>query len=128
MGRIFRYAVGHGLCTRDPSRDIELRDVLAPANVKHHASITDPKEVGALLRAIDGYRGVFIVRAALQFAPLTFVRPGELRHAEWTEFDLDKAEWRIPAGKMKMREQHAVPAVAPLSRRLHSPRRSGTYR
>ena len=109
MGRVFRYAVGHGLCTRDPSRDLELRDVLATPNVRHHASVTDPKEVGGLLRAIEGFTGTLATRCALQVAPLTFVRPGELRRAEWTEFDLDKAEWRIPAGKMKMREQHIVP-------------------
>lgn len=108
-GRIFRYAVGHGLCTRDPSRDIELRDVLAPASVKHHASLTDPREVVGLLRAIDGYSGSFVVRCALRLAPLVFVRPGELRHAEWAEIDIERAEWRIPASKMKMREQHLVP-------------------
>jgi integrase len=109
MGRIFRYAVGHGLCTRDPSRDIELRDVLATPNTRHHASVTDPKEVGGLLRAIEGFTGTLATRCALKLAALTFVRPGELRHAEWAEFDLDKAEWRIPAAKMKMREQHIVP-------------------
>ena len=112
MGRVFRYGVGHGLCTRDPSRDIELRDVLAPVNVRHHASVTDPKEVAALLRAIDGYTGSFVVRCALRLAPLVFVRPGELRHAEWSEFDFEKAEWRIPAAKMKMGEQHLVPLSA----------------
>lgn len=109
MGRVFRYAVGHGLCTRDPSRDIELRDVLAAPAVRHHASLTDPKEVGALLRAIDGFTGALATRCALKLAALTFVRPGELRHAEWAEFEFDKAEWRIPAGKMKMKEQHIVP-------------------
>jgi integrase len=112
MGRVFRYAVGHGLCTRDPSRDIELRDVLAAPAVRHHASLTDPKEVGALLRAIDGFTGALATRCALKLAALTFVRPGELRHAEWSEFDFDKAEWRIPAGKMKMKEQHIVPLSA----------------
>lgn len=108
-GRVFRYAVGHGLCDRDPSRDIELRDILPPADVQHHASVTDPKEAGELLRAIDGFTGSFTTRCALRFAPLVFVRPGELRHAEWTEFDFNKAEWRIPASKMKMKEQHLVP-------------------
>ncbi|MFO1205498.1 MAG: tyrosine-type recombinase/integrase [Burkholderiales bacterium] len=108
-GRIFRFAVGHGFCTRDPSRDLELRDVLAPVNVRHHASLTDPRDVAGLLRAIDGYAGSFVVRCALRLAPLVFVRPGELRHAEWCEFDLAKSEWRIPAAKMKMREQHLVP-------------------
>lgn len=108
-GRIFRYGVGHGLCERDPSRDIELRDILPPPSVRHHASITDPKEVGALLRAIDGFTGSFVTRIALRLAPLVFVRPGELRHAEWVEFDLERAEWRIPAAKMKMGEQHIIP-------------------
>lgn len=108
-GRIFRYAVGHGLSTRDPSRDIELKDILPPADVRHHASVTDPKAAAELLRAIDGFTGSFATRCALRLAPLVFVRPGELRHAEWTEFDFDKSEWRIPAGKMKMKEQHIVP-------------------
>ncbi|WP_374404156.1 tyrosine-type recombinase/integrase [Niveibacterium sp.] len=108
-GRIFRFAVAHGLMTRDPSRDVDLRDVMAPIKVKHHASIKNPKEVGDLLRAIDGYTGSLVSRTALKVASLTFVRPGELRHAEWAEFDMDRAEWRIPAHKMKMREQHIVP-------------------
>jgi integrase len=108
-GRVFRYAVGHGLCARDPSRDLELKDILTAVKAKHHAGITDPKEVGALLRAIDGFTGALTTRCALRLAPYVFVRPGELRHAEWSEFDFDKAEWRIPAAKMKMREQHIVP-------------------
>ena len=108
-GRAFRYAVGHGLCERDPSRDIELADILPPAKVQHHASVKDPKGAGELLRAIEGFTGAFTTRCALRFAPLVFARPGELRHAEWTEFDFDKAEWRIPGSKMKMREQHIVP-------------------
>ena len=108
-GRIFRYAVGKGLATRDPSRDIELKDILPPEDVTHHASVTEPKAAGELLRAIDGFTGSFTTRCALRLAPLVFVRPGELRHAEWSEFDFDKSEWRIPAGKMKMKEQHIVP-------------------
>ncbi|MBE0624410.1 MAG: integrase arm-type DNA-binding domain-containing protein [Burkholderiales bacterium] len=109
MGRIFRYAVGRSLVSRDPSRDIELKDILPPEDVQHHASVTDLKAVGGLLWAIDGFTGAFTTRCALRLAALVFVRPGELRHAEWTEFDLEKAEWRIPAGKMKMKEQHIVP-------------------
>jgi integrase len=109
MGRIFRYAVGRGLVNRDPSRDIELKDILPPEDVQHHASVTDPKAVGGLLRAIDGFTGAFSTRCAMRLAALVFVRPGELRHAEWAEFDFKKAEWRIPAGKMKMKEQHIVP-------------------
>lgn len=108
-GRVFRYAVGHGLCDRDPSRDIEIKDILPAERVKHHASITNPADAGALLRAIDIFTGSFVTRCALRFAPLVFVRPGELRHAEWAEISLDKAEWRIPAEKMKMHEQHIVP-------------------
>ncbi|CAG4883732.1 Putative protein IntB [Georgfuchsia toluolica] len=111
-GRIFRYAVGHGLTSRDPSRDIELRDILPPENVHHHASVTDPKAVGGLLRAIEEFTGAFTTRCALRLAPLLFVRPGELRHAEWVEIDYEKSEWRIPAGKMKMKEQHIVPLSA----------------
>ncbi|MBD5805329.1 Prophage CP4-57 integrase [Azoarcus sp. Aa7] len=129
-GRIFRYAVAHGLCARDPSRDIELRDVLQPVAIRHHASLTNPKDVGGLLRAIDGFTGAFTTRCALQLAPLMFVRPGELRHAEWSEFDFDKSEWRIPAEKMKMEEQHIVPlsrqAVAVL-REIQHLTRAGRY-
>ncbi len=109
IGRVCRYAVGHGLATRDPSRDIELKDVLPPADVKHHASVKDPKSSGELLRALDSFTGAFTTRCALRFAPLVFVRPGELRHAEWGEIDFDRREWRIPGSKMKMGEQHIVP-------------------
>jgi len=110
---------------------IELKDILPPEDVQHHASVTDPKEVGGLLRAIDGFTGAFSTRCALRLAALVFVRPGELRHAEWTEFDFGKkAEWRIPGGKMKMKEQHIVPlslqAVAIL-RELQPLTGSGRY-
>ena len=118
-GRIFRYAVGKGLATRDPSRDIELKDILPPEDVKHHASVTEPKAAAELLRAIDGFTGSFTTRCALRLAPLVFVRPGELRHAEWSEFDFDKSEWRIPAGKMKMKEQHIVPLATQAVSILH---------
>jgi len=77
--------------------------------VVHLPSITEPKAVGALMRAIDHYQGTFVTRCALRLAPLVFTRSGELRKAEWAEFDLEKAEWRIPAARMKMREQHIVP-------------------
>ena len=112
IGRIFRYAVGRGMTSRDPSRDIELADILPHADVQHHASVTEPKAVGGLLRAIDGFTGTLTTRCALRLAALVFVRPGELRHAEWIEFDFKKTEWRIPAGKMKMKEQHIVPLSA----------------
>ena len=106
-GQAFRYAIATGRAERDPTRD--LRGALPPPKERHHASITDPKRIAELLRAIDVYQGYFATKCALRLAPLVFVRPGELRHARWREFDLEKAEWRIPAERMKMREQHIVP-------------------
>ncbi len=106
-GQIFRYAVATGRCERDPSGD--LKGALPPVQTINRAAITEPKKVGELLRAIDGYQGGFVVQCALRLAPLFFVRPGELRHAEWSEIDFDNAEWNIPAGKMKMKEPHLVP-------------------
>jgi integrase len=127
-GQIFRYAVATGRANRDPCSD--LRGALPPVKQRHHPSITDPKEIGKLLRVIRSYQGSFITKCALMLAPLVFVRPGELRKAEWTEFNLDQAEWRIPAEKMKMREVHIVPlstqAVATL-RELHKLTGSGRY-
>lgn len=106
-GQIFRYAVANGKAERDITAD--LRGAIAPPAKRHFASIHEPKEIGELLRAIDAYRGSPVTRCALRLAPLTFVRPGELRRAEWSEIDMDKAEWRIPAARMKMRELHIVP-------------------
>jgi integrase len=104
---VFRYAIATGRGERDISAD--LRGALPPLRYTHHAAITEAKAVGALLRAIDGYQGHFVTRCALRLAPLVFVQPGELRAAEWQEFDLDSAEWRIPASRMKMRTTHIVP-------------------
>ena len=127
-GQVFRYAISTGRAERDPSAD--LRGALTAPRVKHRAAVTDPKAIGAMLRAIDGYNGQPITLAALRLAPLLFVRPGELRRAEWSEFDLDGAEWRIPAAKMKMRLPHRVPlsrqAVAIL-RDLHRITGHGQY-
>ena len=106
-GQVFRYAVATGRAERDPTGD--LRGALPPPKEKHHASILEPKRIAELLRAIDSYQGFFATKCALRLAPLVFVRPGELRKAQWLEFDLEKAEWRIPAERMKMREQHIVP-------------------
>jgi integrase len=106
-GQVFRYAVATGRAERDASGD--LKGALPQPNEKHHAAITEPKEVAPLLRAIDGYSGHFVVKCALRLAPLFFVRPGELRNAEWAEVDLDEAVWNIPAHKMKMKEPHLVP-------------------
>lgn len=106
-GQVFRYAVVTGRAERDPSGD--LRGALTPWKPKHYVTLTDPKAIGDLLRAIDGYHGNFITKCALRLAPLLFVRPGELRRAEWSEINLDKGEWRIPAEKMKARVKHIVP-------------------
>lgn len=106
-GQVFRYAVATGRAERDPSAD--LKGALPPAKAKHHASLTEPKKIGELLRAISSYSGTFPTACALKLAPLLFVRPGELRHAEWSEFDFNNAEWRIPANKMKMKAVHIVP-------------------
>jgi integrase len=126
--QVFRYAVATGRAERDPCGD--LRGALPPVKQKHHATITDPKQIGELLRAIYGYRGSFVSKCALMLAPLVFVRPVELRRAEWTEFDLEGAEWRIPAERMKMRQVHVVPlskqAVAIL-RELHPLTWGGRY-
>lgn len=106
-GQIFRYAIATGRAERDTAAD--LRGALSPVKSTNFASITEPKDIGALLREIDAYPGNMIVRAALRMAPYIFVRPGELRRAEWAEFSLESAEWRIPAARMKMRETHIVP-------------------
>lgn len=106
-GQVFRYAIATGRAERDPSAD--LRGALPPTKPKRMSTITDPPKIGELLRAIDGYSGHLITRCALRLAPLVFVRPGELRKAEWSEIDMDKAEWKIPAEKMKGRIPHIVP-------------------
>ena len=106
-GQVFRYAVATGRAERDPTTD--LNGALPPARSRHYPTITDPEAIGDLLRAIDGYQGSPITRAALRLAPLVFVRPGELRHAEWPDINLKCAEWRIPPEKMKHRRIHLVP-------------------
>jgi len=106
-GQVFRYGIATGRVGRDPSSD--LRGALAPAKHGRMATITDPDKIGELLRAIDGYEGSPVAKCALKLAPLVFVRPGELRHAEWVELDLNGSEWRIPAEKMKMKNLHIVP-------------------
>lgn len=106
-GQVMRYAIATGRAERNPVAD--LRGALPPVKQTHLAAITDPHTIGGLLRAIDAYQGSFVTRCALRLAPLLFVRPGELRQAEWSEFDLDAAQWNLPAEKMKMREPHLVP-------------------
>jgi integrase len=106
-GMVFRYAIATGRAERDPSMD--LRGALTTPPVNHHPTVIDPVAIGALLRAIDGFDGQPTTHAALRLAPYVFVRPGELRQAEWREFDLDAAVWGISAEKMKMRRPHRVP-------------------
>lgn len=105
--RVFRFAIATARCERDPT--VDLRGALVSPKVKHRAAIIEPSQIAGLLRAIDGYQGYEITAYALKLAPLVFVRPGELRHAEWSEFEFAQAEWRIPAHKMKMRRPHRVP-------------------
>ena len=108
--QVFRYAIASGLATTNPAD--ALRGAIVPHRVRHHASLTTPSQVRALLLAIDGFQGTYVVRSALKLQALLFVRPGELRRAEWEEIDLDLAEWRIPAAKMKLRAEHIVPLAA----------------
>jgi len=127
-GQVFRYAVLEGKAETDPTA--ALRGALKAPRNRHHAAITDPARMGELLRAIEGFSGQPVTHAALKLAPLVFVRPGELRQAEWAEIDLDEALWRIPAGRMKMKAAHLVPlsaqAVAIL-RELQALTGSGRY-
>lgn len=105
--QVMRYATATGRANGNPVE--HLKGALAPAPEKHHAAITDPEELGGVLRAMYAYQGSAVTRAALRLAPMLFVRPGELRKAEWAEIDFDRAEWCIPAEKMKMKQALIVP-------------------
>jgi integrase len=107
IGEVFRYAVATGRAENDPTG--ALKGALAAPIVKHRAAIVEPKAFGGLLRALAAYQGAPETAAALKLLPLTLARPGELRAAEWAEFDLDAAVWSIPAGRMKMKRPHRVP-------------------
>lgn len=114
-GQVFRYAVATGHAVSNPARD--LKDALRKPIVKHFPAITDPLRLGELLRACHGYQGTHVVRAALKLVPLLLLRPGELRHAQWTEFDLDAALWTVPAERMKREKngkQNGKPHLVPL--------------
>lgn len=118
-GQVFRYAVATGRAQRDPSGD--LRGALPPVKGTHFAAVTEPKEVAPLLRTLDGYSGSFVVACALRIAPLVFVRPGELRKAEWADIDLDTAEWRYHVTKTD--SDHIVPLptqAVEILRELHA--------
>jgi integrase len=101
-GQVFRYAIVTGRATNDPT--LALQGALATVHNKRMAAPTSPVDIGPLLLAIDGYKGTFVVQCALKLSPLLFVRPGELRKAEWKEIDLEKREWRIPIERMKRRQ------------------------
>ncbi len=129
LKEVFTYGIATGAASTNPAASVG-RKALTPAKVRNLPAITDPREVGALLRAIEDYTGTFVVRCAFRLAPLVFVRPGELRAAEWREVDLDGAEWRIPGERMKRGVAHIVPlavrAVAIL-REVHSLTGRGRY-
>lgn len=126
--QVFRYAVATGLVDRDVT--VDLRGALVAVQKTSYAAITEPKLVGQLMRAIYSYGGHPTAVAALKLSPLVFVRPGELRAAEWAEMDLDAAEWRIPAAKMKMKVEHLVPLsqqAVEILRELHPFSGHGRY-
>ncbi|WP_128001089.1 tyrosine-type recombinase/integrase [Piscinibacter defluvii] len=106
--QVLRYAVAHGLAERNPAADIRPADVLTSRRRENYARI-EPKELPELLRKMAVYEGSPYTRLALQLIALTFVRTTELIEAKWSEFDLDAAEWRVPASRMKMRQPHIVP-------------------
>jgi integrase len=113
--QVFRYAVGAGKAASDPARD--LKGLLRKPQAKHFPAIVKPERLAELLRACDGYTGTTVVRAALRLAPMLLLRPGELRHAEWAEIDLDAAEWTVPAARMKRERAgklHGAPHLVPL--------------
>ncbi|WP_431226749.1 tyrosine-type recombinase/integrase [Burkholderia contaminans] len=126
ISRVFRYGIKEGHCKADPARD--LVDAIPPAQTTHFASITEPEKVGEMLRAFDGFTGTFPVLCALKLAPMLFVRPGELRKAEWAQFDLDKGEWRYFVNKTKT--DHLVPLATQavtILRELHALTGEGVY-
>ena len=128
-GRIFRYAIATGRAERDVASDLRGAISAMPA-VRHFAAVTDPKAIGKLLRDLDTSSCTFVMRCALRLAPLVFVRASELTSAEWSEVDLDAAEWRIPAPKMKMRQTHIVPLsrqAIEILRELHAVTGQGQF-
>lgn len=128
ISHVFRYAIATGRADRDPTADI--KGALGPITHTPRAAITDPQAMSKLLRALDRYDGKPTTRAALRLAPLLFVRPGELRAMEWKEIDWQAGEWRIPAAKMKMKQEHIVPLAAQalaILKDLHELTGDGSY-
>ena len=125
-GQVFRFAIATGRAERDIAAD--LIGGLEPKQTKHFPSVTDPAKVAGLLRALDGYQGSFVVMSAMRLAPLVFVRPGELRHAEWKDIDLDTSEWRYHVTKTNT--DHIVPLATQavvILRELHAVTGAGRY-
>lgn len=125
-GQVFRFAIASGRCQYDPTTG--LRGALKPVVSGHFAAVTEPTEVGKILRMIEAYDGSVIVRHAMVLAPLVFVRPGELRQAEWKDIDLDRAEWRFTTSKTK--QQHIVPLsrqALEILREIHKLTGSGRF-
>ncbi|MDP1637597.1 MAG: integrase arm-type DNA-binding domain-containing protein [Candidatus Nitrotoga sp.] len=125
-GQVFRYAIATGRATRDPSGD--LRGALPPVKGEHFAAVTEPIQAAELLRTLDGYQGTLTVACALRLAPLVFVRPGELRNAEWADIDLDAAEWRYHVTKTN--SSHIVPLATQamtILNELHALTGTGRY-
>lgn len=126
--QVFCFAVLHHELESDPT--ISIKGFLRNKKTKHYPTITEPKQLGEFLRAIQSYQGVFQVRCALIIAPYVFLRPGELRQAEWDEFDLEAKQWKVPAFKMKMKEVHVVPLskqVIEILKELHPYTGGGRY-
>lgn len=109
LNKIFKYAVSNQVCERNPCSEIDKKEILKAPKKRNYPTITDPKEIKNLLQAIDGYGGAYTTRMALLLAPHVFVRPYNLRFAEWSEIDFDAKLWRIPAHKMKTKVEHLVP-------------------
>lgn len=126
--RVFRYAIVTARATANPA-DV-LKGALIAPRPKHHAALLDPKDVGELLRAIEGYGGQAETLFALRIAPHVFLRPGELRQGEWSEIDWDAGVWRLPPHRMKMKQPHVVPLsrqVLALLKELKGMTRSTKY-
>jgi len=124
ISMIFRFAINEGLVKNNPAKDL----IIPPARGKHFAAITEPAKAGELLRAIEGFKGTFPVQCALRLAPMFFVRPGELRKAEWKDFDLDKREWKFTVTKTRV--EHLVPLAkqaVSILRELHPLTGHGKY-
>jgi integrase len=129
-GQVFRYAVATGRLEHDPSSALKPREIFKRRETRHHAAITDPKELAPLLRAIDEYNGTFVVKSALKLAPLLFVRPGELQKMDWSQIDFETGTWSIPAELMKMKQPHVVPLsrqALEILRNLHPISGHGQY-